>query len=107
MYRERSACLIISIIAAIIWAILGTHTIISTGEFLGLEIGVILMIPYLMVSSIGVLLHMIGGFACKRGLVLAGLIMECVSISLGIIWGFGFVLAIILGFIGYAKMPPY
>lgn len=118
MLKRKNICLIISVIVAVVWVIVGVCTMMSTGEALeneaedleeigtqiGTAIGMALMTPYLIVSSVGALLHTIGGFVYKRGLVLAGLIIECVSLLLGITWGFGFILAIILGFIGYAKM---
>ena len=118
MLKRKNVCLIISVIVAVIWVIIGFSTMMSAGETfeneaesfeeigtqVGTAIGMALMMPYLIVSSIGALLHTIGGFVYKRGLVLAGLIIECVSLLLGITWGFGFILAIVLGFIGYAKM---
>ena len=118
MFKRKNVCLILSVIVAVVWVFIGLSTMMSAGETfeneaesfeeigtqVGTAIGMALMMPYLIVSSIGALLHMIGGFVYKRGLVLAGLIIECVSLLLGITWGFGFILAIILGFIGYAKM---
>ena len=113
MIKNKNICLIISVVVAIIWMIVGIATMTSTGfsiasmeaaEGLGTAIGMTLLMPYLIVSSVGAILHTIGGFVYKRGLVLAGLICECVSLLLGITWGFGFIVAIILGFIGFAKM---
>ena len=118
MFKRKNVCLILSVIVAVIWVIIGFSSMMSAGESfeneaenieevgtqVGTAIGMALMMPYLIVSSVGALLHTIGGFVYKRGLVLAGLIIECVSLLLGITWGFGFILAIILGFIGYAKM---
>ena len=118
MFEKKNVCLIISVIIAVIWVFVGISTMISVGEPLendaenledvgeqvGTAIGMALMMPYLIVSSIGALLHTIGGFVYKKGLVLAGMIVECVSLMLGITWGFGVIPAIILGFIGYSKM---
>ena len=113
MIKNKNICLIISVAVAVIWMIIGIATMTSTGfsiasmetaEGLGTAIGMALLMPYLIVSSVGAILHTIGGFVYKRGLVLAGLICECVSLLLGITWGFGFIIAIILGFIGFAKM---
>lgn len=61
--------------------------------------------PCLVVGGVGTILHTIGGCIYKRGLVLAGVICECVSILLMITWGVFYIPAIVLGFIGYAKMP--
>lgn len=113
MIKNKNICLIISVAIAVIWMIIGIATMTSTGfsiasmeaaEGFGTAIGMALLMPYLIVSSVGAILHTIGGFVYKRGLVLAGLICECVSLLLGITWGFGFIIAIILGFIGFAKM---
>ncbi|MBQ8416671.1 MAG: hypothetical protein IJX13_07240 [Clostridia bacterium] len=121
MFAKKNLFLIISVIIAVIWVFVGIFTMMSLGEPLengaenledvgkqiGTAIGMALMMPYLIVSSVGALLHTIGGFVYKKGLVLAGLILECVSLLLGITWGFGFIPAIILGFIGYSKMKKH
>lgn len=113
MIKNKNVCLIISILIAVIWVFVGISAMadagsdlnsIDTAEEVGTAIGMMLLMPYLIVSSIGALLHTIGGFVYKRGLVLSGLIIECVGLLLGITWGFGYIPAIILGFIGYAKM---
>ena len=121
MFAKKNVVLIISVIIAVIWVFVGISTMMSLGEPLeneaesledvgeqiGTAIGMTLMIPYIIVSSVGALLHTIGGFVYKKGLVLAGLILECVSLLLGITWGFGFIPAIILGFIGYSKIKKH
>ena len=108
MIKRNNVYLITSVFVAVVWINISIYTMTLVGEPIdndaGMAIVMALMAPYLIVSSIGTILHAIGGFVYKRGLVLAGLIMECVSILLGIIWGVGFILVIILGFIGLAKM---
>lgn len=113
MFKQKNVCLIISVVVAVLWMLLSVFTMsdvsaglnsADAGESIGTAIGMALLMPYLIVASIGTILHTVGAFVYKRGLVLAGLIVECVSILLGISWGFGYILAIIFGFIGYAKM---
>ena len=113
MIKNKNVCLIISVIIAILWMCFSIYTMCdaSTGlnsedsaKVIGTGLGMVLLMPYLIVSSIGVILHTIGGFTYIKGLVLAGLITECVGLLLGITWGFGYVAAIVLGFIGFAKM---
>ena len=108
MIKRNNVYLITSVFVAVVWINISIYTMTLVGEPIdndaGTAIVMALMMPYLIVSCIGTILHAIGGFVYKRGLVLAGLIIECVSLLLGITWGFGFILAIILGFIGYAKM---
>lgn len=113
MFKNKNFCLIISIVIAVIWVFVGISAMSNasggldsgdTAAEIGTAIGMMLLMPYLIISSIGALLHTIGGFVYKRGLVLAGLIIECVGLLFGITWGFGYIPAIVFGFIGYAKM---
>ena len=91
MFKSKNICLIISVVIAIIWMIVNISAMndVSSG---------------LIVASIGTILHLIGGCTYKRGLVFVGLIYECASLLLGITWGFGYIVAIIFGFIGYSQM---
>ena len=74
-------------------------------NYFGLDaLGMTIVMPCVVVGGIGTVLHTIGGCVYKRGLVLAGLICECVSIILMFLWGMYYIPAIVLGFIGYAKM---
>ena len=113
MFKQKNICLIISVITAILWILLSLFTMsdvsaglssAEAGEAIGTAIGMALFMPYLVLALVGTILHSVGGFIYKRGLVLAGLIVECVGILLGFAWGFGYILPITLGFIGYAKM---
>ena len=113
MIKRKNICLIISIIIAILWICFSIYYMYDasnglnsqdTAEAIGTGLGMALLMPYLIVSSIGAVLHTIGGFTYIKGLVLAGLIIECAGLILGITWGFGYIPAIVLGFIGYAKM---
>lgn len=112
MFKNKNICLIISVILAIIWMFISIFAMgdVSTGlnsedigTSIGTAIGMILFMPYLVISSIGVILHTIGGFTYIKGMILAGLICECVGLLLGFAWGFGYIPVIILGFIGYSR----
>lgn len=113
MIKNKNVCLIISVVIAILWMCFSIYAMcdVSAGlnskdsaEAIGTGLGMALLMPYLIISSIGAILHTIGGFTYIKGLVLAGLIVECVGLFLGITWGFGYIAAIVLGFIGFAKM---
>lgn len=113
MIKNKNVCLIISVVIAILWMCLSIYTMCDasaglnskdSAEAIGTGLGMALLMPYLIISSIGAILHTIGGFTYIKGLVLAGLIVECVGLLLGITWGFGYIAAIVLGFIGFAKM---
>lgn len=113
MIKNKNVCLIISVALEIIWMLvsIGAYANASAGlnssdgaEVIGTGLAMAILLPYLVISSIGAILHIIGGFTYIKGLVLAGLIVECVGVFLGITWGFGYIPAIILGFIGYSKV---
>lgn len=114
MFKSKNVCLIISVALAILCLIFMIYSFCdaSTGvnsadsaESVGTAIGMALVVPCLVASGVGTILHTVGGCVYKRGLVLAGVICECVSVVLMITWGMFYIPAIILGFIGYAKMP--
>lgn len=113
--EHKNVCLIISVFVAIFWLgislfcygdVSGGVNSADTAEAIGTAIGMAIVMPYLVVATVGTILHTIGGFIYKRGLVLAGLICECVAILLCASWGFGYIAVIIFGFIGFAKMKP-
>ena len=114
MFKAKNICLIISVALAILCLIFTIYSFCnaSTGvnsadsaESVGTAIGMALVAPCMVVSGVGTILHTAGGCVYKRGLVLAGVICECASVVLMITWGMFYIPAIILGFIGYAKMP--
>ena len=113
MFKTRNVCLIISVALAILCLIImivalgtGSQGLNSNDdvEVAGTALGMTIVMPCVVVGGIGTVLHTIGGCVYKRGLVLAGLICECVSIILMFLWGMYYIPAIVLGFIGYAKM---
>lgn len=114
MFKSKNVCLIISVALAILCLIFMIYSFCnaSTGvnsansaESVGTTIGMALVAPCMVVGGVGTILHTVGGCVYKRGLVLAGVICECVSAVLMITWGMFYIPAIVLGFIGYAKMP--
>lgn len=114
MFKSRNVCLIISVALAILSLVImlialgtGLQALNSTdsAEVVGTALGMAIVIPCVVVGGIGTILHTVGGCIYKRGLVLAGLICECVSVLLMFLWGMYYIPAIVLGFIGYAKMP--
>lgn len=114
MFKSKNVCLIISVALAVLCFVFMVYTFCdassgltsnNAGESLGTAIGMALIAPCIIVGGIGTVFHTIGGCIYKRGFVLAGLICECVSIVLMFTWGMFYIPAIVLGFIGYAKMP--
>ena len=113
MFKTKNVCLIISVALAILCLIImivalgtGSQGLNSNDdvEVAGTVLGMTIVMPCVVVGGIGTVLHTIGGCVYKRGLILAGLICECVSIILMFLWGMYYIPAIVLGFIGYAKM---
>lgn len=109
MFKSKDICLIISVALAILCLIFMIYSFcnastgvnsVDSAESVGTAIGMALV-----AGGVGTILHTVGGCIYKRGLVLAGVICECVSILLMITWGVFYIPAIVLGFIGYAKMP--
>lgn len=114
MFKYKNVFLIISVALAILCLIFMIYSFCnaSTGvnsvdfaESAGTAIGMALVVPCMVVGGVGTILHTVGGCVYKRGLILAGVICECVSVVLMITWGMFYIPAIVLGFIGYAKMP--
>lgn len=113
MFKKKNVCLIISIVLAVLWLLISmcvwsdTSADLESDDFgtsVGTAIGMALLMPYMVTASVGTILHIIGGFTYRKGLTLAGLIVECVAILFSIMWGFGYIPVIIFGFIGYSKM---
>ena len=114
MFKYKNICMIISVALAILCLIFMIYSFcnastgvnsVDSAESVGTAIGMALVAPCLVAGGVGTILHTVGGCVYKRGLVLAGVICECVSVVLMITWGMFYIPAIILGFIGYAKMP--
>lgn len=114
MFKAKNVCLIISVALAILCLIFMIYSFcnastgvngVDSAESAGTAIGMALVAPCLAVGGVGTILHTVGGCVYKRGLLLAGVICECVSVVLMITWGMFYIPAIVLGFIGYAKMP--
>lgn len=114
IFKSKNVCLIISVALAILCLIImivalgtGSQGLNSSDgtEVAGTALGMAIVMPCVVVGGIGTVLHTIGGCVYKRGLVLAGLICECASIIFMFLWGMYYIPAIVLGFIGYAKMP--
>lgn len=114
MFKQKNVCMIISVALAIIWLLFSVFAFADTSsglnsaddaEVIGTGLALAMVMPYLVIAAVGTLLHTIGGIVYKRGLTLAGLIVECASILFMITWGFGYLVVAIFGFIGYAKMP--
>ena len=110
MFKAKNVCLIISVALAVLCLIFMIYSFCDASAGVNSadtaeSVGAALVAPCLVVGGVGTILHTIGGCIYKRGLVLAGVICECVSILLMITWGVFYIPAIVLGFIGYAKMP--
>lgn len=114
MFKCKNVCMIISVALSILCFIFMIYSFcnastgvnsVDSAESVGTAIGMALVVPCLVVGGVGTILHTVGGCVYKRGLVLAGVICECVSVVLMITWGMFYIPAIVLGFIGYAKMP--
>ena len=76
----------------------------AVGQQVGTAIGLVIMLPYFIVAWIGVIFYWVGWLVNKSGFVLTAAILLCVSLVLGITYGFGLIPSIVLAFIGYSKI---
>lgn len=86
-----------------------TFTTMDTGsgaaEQIGSAIGMIMILPHLMLASIGMIFNLIGVKNIKSGFILTSAILYTISVVIMPFWAFLLIPGMILMWIGYAKMP--
>ena len=115
--KKRSKALLISAIIAAIWfavvctsfaELLNATPTGSSAEQLGYEIGIgigfVLQIPFLITSFLALLFNWLGWGLRSKGFALTAGILFSVSVFLGFANGLGYIPCIILSFVGYAKL---
>lgn len=111
--KKRNTILLVSAVLSLIWMIFCTSTYSSsvnegvnadTAEAVGTVIGAALMLPYMVVAWVGTIFNCVGWLISKKGFALVAAILFCVSLVIGITYGFGLIPSIVLSFVAYAKM---
>ncbi len=111
--NKKNTVLLISAILSLMWMIFCTYVFLdglnggnsdNAAEAIGTAIGAALLLPYIITAWIGTIFNCIGWLINKKGFALTAGILFCVSLLLGITYGFGLIPSIILSFIAYGKM---
>lgn len=106
--KNNNIYLFISIIIAIAWLCFNAFNLIKLGVYLdSYYVKIIcfnILMPYLITAILGTIFTIIGGYTSIKWLILAGAILECVSLFLGYTWGLGYIAAVAFGVIGFVKM---
>lgn len=107
---KRSKLSLIAMIFGIIAFVIGVSAILGTdisgtsAESIGSSIGIAIIMPSFIGTSIGVLLNIIGYFTSNRVVTLISAIFYVVGLLLMPLWGFLGIPSLILQFIAFAKM---
>ncbi len=76
----------------------------SDAEAFGAGIAAMLILPHLVIGTIGMIFNLIGYKIKKRGFILTAAILYTIAIVLCIFWAFLLIPGMIFMWIGYAKM---
>lgn len=108
--RKKPTVLLVSAIIATLWIIFGFHSFSSAAsgaseaaEQIGTAIAGMMIIPFLIIASLGALFNWLSWALQKRGFAITAGVLYCVSL-IGITYTFGLIPSIILTFIGVAKL---
>lgn len=108
--NKRSKLSMVAMILGVIAFVFGVSTILgidvsgSGAESVGSSIGVAIIMPSFICTSIGVLLNVIGYFTNNRIVTLISAIFYVLGLILMPLWGFLGIPSLILQFIAFAKM---
>lgn len=107
---NRQKVLLISAIIATAWLIYGFCTFANaasgateTAEQIGAAIVGVMIIPFLIIGSLGALFNWLGWAMSKRGFAITAGVLYCVSL-IGFTYTFGLIPSIVLAFIGVGKL---
>lgn len=107
---KKQTVLLISAIIATLWLIFGFYSFSSAAsgateaaEQLGAAIAGIMIIPFLIIGSLGALFNWLAWAMSKRGFAITAGVLYCVSL-IGFTYTFGLIPSIVLAFIGVAKL---
>lgn len=108
--KKKPTILLVSAIIATLWIIFGFYAFSSAAsgaseaaEQIGTAIAGMMIIPFLIIASLGALFNWLGWAFQKRGFAITAGVLYCVSL-IGFTYTFGLILCIILTFIGVAKL---
>lgn len=114
---KRDIVLLVSAIFAVVWLIIvctsfadllnatptGTEAE-QLGQEIGTAIGFMMQIPFLIVSFIGIVFNWLAWLLSKRGFAITAGVLFSVSVFLSIGNGFGYVLSLVLCFVGASRL---
>ena len=108
--KKRPTVLLVAAIIATAWIIFGFYSFSNAAsgasevaEQIGAAIAGAMIIPFLIIASLGVLFNWLGWALQKRGFAITAGILYCVSL-ISITYTFGLIPSIVLSFIGVAKL---
>ena len=108
--KKRPTVLLVAAIIATAWIIFGFYSFYNAAsgasevaEQIGAAIAGAMIIPFLIIASLGVLFNWLGWALQKRGFAITAGILYCVSL-ISITYTFGLIPSIVLSFIGVAKL---
>lgn len=76
----------------------------SSAEAIGTGIAMMVILPHLIIATIGAIFNIIGLKLDKKGFILTSVILYTIAIVLCIFWAFLLIPGMIFMWIGYAKM---
>lgn len=116
-FKRRDMVLLIGAALALAWLIFSYMSVaevvnsVPTGDSaealgaqVGTALGLALLVPYFIVTALGVIFDWLGWLLNKRGFALTAAILFCVALPLGIGNAVGLIPSIVLGFVGYARL---
>lgn len=108
--KTKPKVLLISAVLATLWLIFGFYSFSTaaggasgTAEQIGAAIAGAMILPFLLIGSLGALFNWLGWALEKRGFAITSGILYCVSL-IAITYTFGLIPSIVLAFIGVAKL---
>lgn len=108
--KKKPIVLLVGAILATLWIIFAFRTFSSAAsganeaaEQIGAAIAGALILPFLIIASLGLLFNWIGWALKNRGFAIAAGVLYCVSL-ISFTYTFGLIPSIVLAFIGVAKL---
>lgn len=106
----KQKVLLIGAIISTLWLIFGFCSFANASgqateaaEQIGTAIAGLLIVPFLIIGSLGALFNWLAWALSKRGFAIAAGVLYCVSL-IGITYTFGLIPGIVLAFIGVSKL---
>ena len=118
--KKRSKALLVGAIIAVVWFAIVCSSFsdllqpVETsdeweqmGHEIGTSIGLVLQLPFLIVSFIALLLNWLAWILKSRGMAIACGVLYCVSLLLSVFNALGYIPCIVLSFVGSSKLKKH